>query len=172
MPSNNHSIQEEDAKALREALNGLTPFEAADLIANRSLEEQFFLFNSLSPELVLQTFDFLPVHVQRNLLHIMPKEKAATLLRELSPDDRTNFLQDLPQQIIDELIKLLPLEERAQTRTLLGYPEGSVGRLMTPDYIAVKMNWTIGRVLDYVQAYGHDSETIDVFMSLIIKVNS
>lgn len=88
--------------------------------------------------------------------------QAAALLKDLSPDDRTNFLQELPRDIIDELIKLLPHDERILTLTLLGYPEGSVGRLMTPDYIAIKMDWTIEQVLDHIQAYGHDSETINV----------
>lgn len=161
-PSINSLIKEGDIEALTEALNALSPFELADLIINKSEEDQSLIFSALSPSLALQTFDFLPVHVQRNLLHTMPKMQAAALLKALSPDDRTNFLQDLPREVIDELVKLLPHDERMLTLTLLGYPEGSVGRLMTPDYIAVKMNWTIEEVLDHIQAYGHDSETIDV----------
>jgi len=161
-PSINSLIEEGDIKALAEALNALSPFELADLIANKSEEDQSILFRALSPSIALQTFDFLPIHTQRKLLHKMPTMQAAALLKALSPDDRTSFLQGLPKNIIDKLVKLLTPEERALTLTLLGYPQGSIGRLMTPDYIAVKMDWTIEKVLDHIQAYGRDSETINI----------
>ncbi|MEI8126065.1 MAG: hypothetical protein WCG42_09945 [Parachlamydiaceae bacterium] len=161
-PSIESLIKEGDIEALTERLNALSPFELAELITNNSEENQSVIFRTLSPSVSLQTFDFLPVHTQRRLLHKMPTMQAATLLKALSPDDRTNFLQELPKNIIDELIKLLPHDERILALTLLGYPEGSIGRLMTPDYIAVKMDWTIEEVLDHIQAYGHDSETINV----------
>jgi magnesium transporter len=63
---------------------------------------------------------------------------------------------------VRELIKLLNPEERKITLSLLGYPEDSVGRLMTPDYIAVQEDWTIAEVLEHIREVGQDSETIDV----------
>lgn len=161
-PSISDLIKEGDVEALSEALNTLSPFEIAELIANKPEEDQSVLFRVLSQPIALQTFDFLPTQTQRKLLHKMPTMQVASLLKALSPDDRTSFLQELPRDVIDELVKLLPYDERIQTLTLLGYPEGSVGRLMTPDYIAVKMGWTIEEVLDHIQVYGHDSETINV----------
>lgn len=161
-PSIKRLIKDGDVEALTEALNPLSPFELADLISNKSEEDQSTIFRTLSPDVAIQTFDFLPIHTQRRLLHRMPTMQVATLLKALSPDDRTSFLQDLPRDVIDELVKLLNPEERTLTLTLLGYPQGSIGRLMTPDYIAVKMDWTIEAVLDHIQAYGHDSETINV----------
>lgn len=158
----NRLIKDGHSEALTEALHALSPFELADLMANKSEKDQSIIFTALFPSLAQETFDFLPTHTQRRLLHKMPTMQAAALLGALSPDDRTSFLQDLPRDVIDELVKLLPYEERMLTLSLLGYPEGSVGRLMTPDYIAVKMNWTIEKVLDHIQAYGHDSETINV----------
>jgi magnesium transporter len=155
-------IREGDIEALTELLNSLSPFELADLIANKTEEDQVILFRTLNPSIALQTFDFLSPQTQRKLLRKMPTMQAAAFLKNLSPDDRTTFLQDLPQNIIDELIKLLPDDERVQTLTLLGYPAGSIGRLMTPDYIAIKMDWSIEEVLDHIQGYGHDSETINV----------
>jgi magnesium transporter len=155
-------IKEGDVEALSEALNALSPFELAELIANKQEEDQSVLFRALSQPVALQTFDFLPTQTQRKLLHTMPTMQVASLLKALSPDDRTSFLQELPRGVIDELVKLLPHDERILTLTLLGYPEGSIGRLMTPDYIAVKMDWSIEEVLDHIQAYGHDSETINV----------
>ena len=162
LPSINSLIKKKDIEGLKKALNVLSPFELAELISNKQEEDQSVLFKTLSDTIALQTFDFLPVQTQIKLLHKMPTVQAAYLLKELSPDDRTSFLQELPKDIIEELVKLLPDDERTLTLTLLGYPKGSIGRLMTTDYIAVKMNWTIEEVLDHIQAYGHDSETINV----------
>lgn len=155
-------IQEGDTRALTEALNALSPFELAEIIENKSGEDQCALFKVLTEPLALQTFEFLSAQTQRNVLHEVPSVQAASLLSALTPDDRTSFLQDLPRSVIDALVKLLPSDERIMTMTLLGYPEGSIGRLMTPDYISVKMDWTIEKVLDHIQDYGHDSETINV----------
>jgi magnesium transporter len=92
----------------------------------------------------------------------MRNDKAAQLLNELPADDRTAFFEELPSTVVKELLKLLTNEERTITLSLLGYPEHSVGRLMNPDYLAVKKEWTVKQVLDYVRENGHDSETVNV----------
>src|SRR5262249_30223862 len=81
---------------------------------------------------------------------------------EMAPDDRTALLEELPSDAARKLIRFLTPEERRVATALLGYPEESVGRLMTPDFIAVKEDWTVQQVLDYIRAYGHDSETLNV----------
>ena len=68
----------------------------------------------------------------------------------------------MPSEVVKELIRLLEPEERKITLSLLGYPEGSVGRLMTPDYIAVQVDWTMQEVLEQIRKEGKHSETIDV----------
>lgn len=161
-PSLSTLVEERDLQALSIALKALSPFEIADLIANKSEEDQEIIFEALLPDTAMQTFDYLSTPLQRKLLSKMPINQAVAFLKELSPDDRTSFLEDLPRSIIDELIKHLPYDERMQTFILLGYPKGSIGRLMTPDYLVVNLDWSIEQVLDYIQRYGHDSETIDV----------
>jgi magnesium transporter len=161
-PSIEELLEEGDVEKLRKALDSLSPFEIAELLASEPEEDIPRIFGVLPPEPALNTFEFLSPRIQRILLQTLPSMQAAHLLNSLSPDDRTAFLQELPRATIDELVKLLSNEERILTLTLLGYPEGSVGRLMTPDYIAVKLDWTIEEVLDHIREYGHDSETISV----------
>ena len=105
-PSISSLIKEGDIEALSEALNALSPFELAELIANKQEEDQSVLFRALSQPVALQTFDFLPPQTQRKLLHTMPSMQVASLLKALSHDDRTSFLQELPRGVIDELVKL------------------------------------------------------------------
>src|SRR4029077_4215976 len=89
-------------------------------------------------------------------------EQVVAILNEMSPDDRTALLEELPSAAARQLIKLLTPEERQVAQALLGYPEGSVGRLMTPDFIAVHEDWTVKEVLDHVREFGRDSETLNV----------
>jgi magnesium transporter len=126
------------------------------------------------PEYAFTIFDLMPIHrsasvfkildqgVQEDVIKELPPQKTAELLNELPADDRTSFLEELPSNAVKELIKLLDPEERRKTLSLLGYKEGSVGRLMTPDYIAVYQNWSVLNVLEYIRNFGMDSETIDV----------
>ena len=96
------------------------------------------------------------------LLKAMAQEDVAALLNNMAPDDRTMFLEELPATATRQLLALLTPEERAVALTLLGYPERSVGRLMTPHYVAVREHWTVREVLDYVRTHGQDSETLNV----------
>ena len=92
----------------------------------------------------------------------MAQEDVAALLNNMAPDDRTMFLEELPATVTRELLALLTPEERSVALTLLGYPERSVGRLMTPHYVAVREHWTVRDVLDHVRTHGQDSETLNV----------
>ncbi len=78
------------------------------------------------------------------------------------PDDRTALLEELPSAAARQLIRLLTPQERQIAQALLGYPEDSVGRLMTPDFITSAGGWTVQQVLDYVREHGQDSETLNV----------
>ncbi|QEH41152.1 magnesium transporter [Chitinophaga sp. XS-30] len=120
------------------------------------------VFKYLSLSRATAVFRILEFPTQEEILKMLPPAKIAELLNELPPDDRTAFLEELPSQVVQELIKLLEPEERKVTLSLLGYPENSVGRIMTPDYIAAKAHWTVAKVLSHIRMYGRDSETIDV----------
>ena len=96
------------------------------------------LFQHLDVTNASRAFKFLGNKEQESVIKSLPDEKAAELLNALEPDDRTAFLSLLSGHTVTELLKILSPEARAETLELLGYPEDSVGRLMTPDYLAVK----------------------------------
>ncbi len=160
-------IKEKDASRLLAVLSTLSCFEIAEMIVNKVKDDQLFVFNVLPPQLAANIFDYLPPAKQLQILKELPTLQIANILLAMNPDDRTAFLEDLPKQAVAEYIKLLPNGERALAVKLLGYPEDTVGRLMTTDYLTVKMDWTCEQALDHIRAYGHDSETI----SMIYVVN-
>lgn len=117
---------------------------------------------AMSVHRAVSVFKILDFGSQRKIIQTLSPNITASLLNELPPDDRTDFLEDLPSNVVRELIKLLDNEERKITLSLLGYPENSVGRLMTPDYVYVYENNTVQQVLDTIRRVGKNSETIDV----------
>src|SRR5450432_3651183 len=125
-------------------------------------EHESDILGSLSIHRAISTFKILDFPTQKRITQELSPSKTAELLNGLPADDRTSFLEDLPSEVVKELIKMLDPEERKITLSLLGYPESSVGRLMTPDYIAVQRNWTIREVIRHIRKVGKDSETIDV----------
>lgn len=155
-------LEAHDGAALEAALNSLLPDELVAIINDSNETDRVNIFNLLAPKLAAETFEFLDLSEQEEILKALPNYKVAVLLNEISPDDRTKFLEGLPSEAVKELLKLLSPEERTVTLSLLGYPEHSVGRLMTPDYIAVKRHWTVDKVLRYIRKYGKYTETVNI----------
>src|SRR5215471_4143435 len=156
------AIGARDFAGLRDAVDDLQPSELAPLIQDLPIEQQTTIFRILPRELAAATFEYLPLKEQEEMLKSLAQEEVAAILNEMSPDDRTMLLEELPAAATRQMLALLNDEERAEAVKLLGYPEGSVGRLMTPHYIAVRPDWSVQKVLDYVRRYGQDSETLNL----------
>src|SRR5690606_30351507 len=116
----------------------------------------------LPRQLARDVFEYLELDDQEALLRSMAEGEVADVLNEMSPDDRTALLEELPGEVTKRLLNLLDVDERRVAKRLLGYPEETIGRLMTPDYVAAKPHWTVARTLEHVRVYGKDSETLNV----------
>jgi magnesium transporter len=155
-------IEARDFAALRELFREWPPADVAEVILDLPEDEQVIIFRVLPHDLAADVFEYLGIEEQHKLLHALAHEQVAAILNEMAPDDRTALLEELPSAAARQLIRLLTPEERRVATALLGYPEDSVGRLMTPDFIAAKEDWIVQEVLDYIRAYGRDSETLNV----------
>jgi magnesium transporter len=155
-------IRSGDYVALKDELVRWRPPEIAFAVSELRDDEQVIAFRILPRRLAASVFEYMPRDAQRALIKAMGHEDVADLLNHMAPDDRTLFLSELPANVTKELLALLTEEERAEAVTLLGYASGTVGRLMTPHYIAVREDWTIQHVLDYIREHGPHSETLNV----------
>jgi magnesium transporter len=154
-------IEARDFAALREVFREWAPADVAEVILDLPEDEQVIIFRVLPHALAADVFEYLDFEAQEQLLRAMAHEQVGAILNEMAPDDRTALLEELPSAAARQLIRLLTPEERRVATALLGYPEDSVGRLMTPDFIAVHEDWTVQQVLDYVREHGRDSETLN-----------
>lgn len=154
-------VEQKDMLQIQEFLNDQNISDVAELI-NELPEYEHQIVGNMSVHRAAKVFKILDLSTQKNIIQELPPFKTAELLNELPADDRTAFLEELPSEVVKELIKLLDPEERKITLSLLGYPESSVGRLMTPDYISVQIDWSVQEVIDHIREVGKNSETIDV----------
>jgi magnesium transporter len=154
-------IATEDRLATREFLDDQNITDVAELLAEYPDYEAQIIAN-LSIHRAASTFKILDFPTQKRIISQLPSFKTAELLNELQADDRTDFLEDLPKEVLRDLIKLLEPEERLVTLSLLGYPEGSVGRLMLPDYVYVYEHNTVEEVFQIIRKFAKNTETIDV----------
>ncbi|GAC1526177.1 MAG: hypothetical protein NVS3B15_01870 [Sediminibacterium sp.] len=154
-------VAKEDKLEIREFLDQRNISDVADLIKEYPDYEAQIIAN-MAIHRAASVFKILDISQQKDIVKELPSSKTAELLNELPADDRTDFLEELPKAAIRDLIKLLDPEERKITLSMLGYPEDSVGRLMTPDYVYVYAYNKVNEVFDTIRKHGKNSETIDV----------
>jgi magnesium transporter len=162
LPEIRDLIAERNFGALRELFREMAPADVAEVILDLPEDEQVIIFRLLPTPLAADVFEYLEPDAQQQLLRAMAHEQVVAILNEMTPDDRTALLEEMPSAAARQLIKQLTPEERRIAQALLGYPEGSIGRLMTPDFVAVNDDWTVKEVLDHVREFGRDSETLNV----------
>ena len=159
-------IAARDFSQLRESFAEWLPADLADVVADLPDDDKVIVFRVMPQQQAAAVFEYLDSDEQEALLRSMGREDTVRILNEMSPDDRTALLEELPAEAVRGLVSSLSPSERAIAQSLLGYPEGSVGRLMTPDFIAVRSDWTVEQVLEDVRARGRNSETLNVLYVL------
>ncbi|MGI4805899.1 MAG: magnesium transporter [Janthinobacterium lividum] len=147
--------------ALKEYLDNLNISDVEQLIDELPENAATFI-ETLSINRAVNVFRILDFPTQERIIKKLSGPKVTELITELPPDDRTSLFGELHGDTVKKLINELPPAERKEALALLGYEEYSIGRLMTPDYIAVKAHWNVNRVLSHIRHYGKNSETIDV----------
>jgi magnesium transporter len=157
-------IEKKDWKILKQEINTLEPLQIAGIIEDAAKTDPTVLFRLLRRELAKETFQYLSHEQQENIIEGLAanSNRIANLLNDLDPDDRTAFFEELPGTVSQRLVQMLSNEEREMATRLLGYPEDSIGRLMTPEYVAVKPYYTVQQALEHIRKFGRDSETLNV----------
>nr|MDQ2659438.1 magnesium transporter [Verrucomicrobiota bacterium] len=98
--------------ALRELFEDWPPADVAEVILDMPENEQVIIFRVLPHDLAADVFEYLDVEAQQKLLHGMAQEQVVGILNEMSPDDRTALLEELPSSVARQLIRLLTPDER------------------------------------------------------------
>ncbi|MBK9926716.1 MAG: magnesium transporter [Anaerolineales bacterium] len=155
-------IEARDFAALREEIRNWPAGDLAELMEPLSVEKEAVVFRLLPRNQAAEIFSYLSNERQQELLKALAHEEVVNILNAMSDDDRTELLEELPAKVTQQLLGLLSQEERQLASKYLGYPENSVGRLMTPHFVRVRPHWTVAQALDHIRRYGLDSETMSM----------
>lgn len=160
-PDISEMLERRETYQARAALMVLADPEVADVLMALPPEQRAIAFRLLPRNRAADVFTFLPPDQQEQLLAEVSSDHLAQVFNEMDPDDRVQVFEEMPGELVAKLLSLMRPEERRQTQVILGYPEDSVGRIMTPDYLTLRPDWTVQQALDHIRQRGAEAETLD-----------
>jgi len=153
-------IDATDLNQLKWDLNRLQPVDVGEYIAQLPEKQRAIAFRLLNKNQAIDVFEYLPTDVQEELINSLHDVQVAQLVEAMSPDERAELFDELPAGVIKRLLKELSPEQRQATATILGYPEGTAGRVMTTEYVRLREGLTVGEALSKIRRQDEDKETI------------
>lgn len=157
-------IKNGEWSVLKEELTSLDIIAIVELIERSNELQSTILFRFLPRDIAKNVFQELNHLKQKDIINGLAQHATllTNLMNDMEPDDRTALFEELTGKVAQQLMQLLSSENRQQAIQLLGYPEESIGRLMTPKYVAVKSHFTVKETLQHIRRFGKDSETLGV----------
>jgi magnesium transporter len=155
-------IRDKDWKHLRQEFAQLDPSDLAEILEEFPLQDAALVFRILPRDAAAVIFEYLPLELQTKLVQSLADEQLVNVVNAMAPDDRTRLLEELPPEVTKRVLGSLTPSELKIARQLLGYPEDSAGRYMTPEYVAVRPDMTAAEALAYIRKHGKGAETLNV----------
>src|SRR5213079_438542 len=155
-------IRDKQWDELREVLAELPAPDVAELMIDLPPEDEGVIFRLLPRERAALVFSYLPLDRQQEAVQSLSNAQVHSILSAMSPDDRTRLLEELPAEATRRLLETLSPDELKVARQLLGYPEGTAGRYMTPEYVALPPDITAQEALERIRTTGRGKETLNV----------
>lgn len=161
-PEFDELIRAKDWVALKEVLYDVPAPDVAELLEELDDEIAVVIFRLLKKQKAADVFYYLSSSKGAKLLDLLTSHQLSEVMSNLEPDERVAILEELPGNLTQRIFNSLEPADQKQLRKMLGYPDESVGRLMTPRYVRIKKDWTVNRSLDHIRKYGHSAETVNV----------
>src|SRR5438552_3360167 len=155
-------IAAKDWDGLRDALSELDSSDIAELIIDLPSEVEGIIFRVLPRERAADVFEHLPIDYQQQLIQSLSGPEVKSILNDMTPDDRTRLFEELPAELTRRLLEQLSPDELKSARELLGYPPGTAGRYMTPEYVALPPDITARKALEKIRMTGRGKETLSI----------
>src|SRR6478672_3598314 len=149
-----------DLNQLKVELNRIPAVDVGDYIVDLSPDRRAIAFRLLNKAQAIDVFEYLPPEVQEELIGSLHDTHVCQIMEAMRPDDRAALFDELPAGIVKRLVQQLSAAERQATATILGYPEGTAGRVMTTEYVRLRQGLTVGEALSKIRLSDRDKETI------------
>lgn len=155
-------IEAKDWVGLKEVLADVPPADIAELLVELDGSVAVVVFRLLKKPIAADVFAEMPSGKGVELLELFNRQQLSDVMSNLEPDEQVALMEELPGHLTQSVMNSMKPEDQKQIKKLLGYPEDSVGRLMTPRYVRVKSDWTIDRSMQHIRKYAEIAETLNV----------
>lgn len=149
-----------DLNRLKLELNHLPAVDVGDYIVDLPPERRAIAFRVLNKDHATDVFEYLPPEVREELIGALHDNQVCQIIEAMRPDDRAELFDELPAGVVRRLIQGLSPVERQATSTILGYVEGTAGRVMTTEYVRLQQGLTVAQALSKIRLNDEDKETI------------
>ena len=149
-----------DWNRLKIELNRLPAVDVGDFIVDQPPAQRAISFRLLNKDHATDVFEYLPQEVRESLIGSLHATQVRQIVESMRPDDRAELFDELPAGVVRRLIRNLSAEERQATATILGYQEGTTGRLMTTEYVRLRQGLTVAEAISTIRLNDRDKETI------------
>lgn len=153
-------LEQQNLQGAKALLVPVQPADIAEAIEGLPETMQVIAFRLLSKGEAIEVYEYLDGKVQQSLIEKFKRQDVLNIVDKMSPDDRAKLFDELPAKIVSQLLPQMSADERRATALLLGYEANTAGRIMTPEYVSLKENWTVAQSLERIRSLAHVSETI------------
>lgn len=161
-PEYEELIKKKDWESLRVAFEDVDPADIAEILEDLPAEDSGVIFRILPRDVAGVAFEYLPLDQQTEIVQTLGSEQLKNVLNEMAPDDRTRLFEELPAEVTKRALEQLSADELRVARTLLGYPEDTAGRYMTPEYLSLRPGMSAREGLEWVRKHGKGRETLNL----------
>ncbi|HET6527335.1 MAG TPA: CBS domain-containing protein, partial [Balneolaceae bacterium] len=161
-PEFDELIEAKDWVALKDILNDVPAVDVAELLEEINTDVAIVIFRLLKKDKAADVFTYLSSGKGVELLDVFSAQQLSEVMSNLEPDERVALMEELPGHLTQRVMNSMDRNDKKFVQKLLGYPEESVGRLMTPRYVKVKKDWSIQKGMEHIRKFGHSAETVNV----------
>jgi len=161
-PEFDELIRKKEWITIKESLEDVPAVDVAELLEDLEPEVAVVIFRLLKKSKAADVFTYLSSGKGVELLEVFSRQQLSDVMNNLEPDERVALMEELPGGLTQRVLNSMDSENIAQVRRLLGYPQESVGRLMTTNYVKIRGDWSIDRSLSHIRKYGRNAETVNV----------
>ncbi|MDZ5076823.1 MULTISPECIES: magnesium transporter [Nesterenkonia] len=153
-------VRHERLRDLREALDDLPVGEIVDFLERLGVQDRAVAFRLLAKDQAVEVFDLLDQALQHEIIEGLKDVDVALYFDSLDPDDRVRLMDEMPASVARKMMRHLDPRERSLTNIVLGYPSGTIGRQMSPEFVALPEHWTVGQAMEKIRRAGDEAETL------------
>jgi len=155
-------LEQNKLAELKEILINENPIDIADVFEDFPKEKYLIIFKLLPKDFSSEVFSYLSSEKQQEVIENITDDEIKFIVEDMYLDDTVDFIEEMPANIVDKILKNTSSDKRKLINQMLKYPENSAGSVMTVEYISFKDNYTVKQAIEYYRKVAIDKEETDI----------